>query len=171
MKFDFTTVKDSFTNIQNDQIEFKPYDRLNKAYQKVSSILNISSYRYKLKFNGKLIPFTDEDELEKHFIDLNLTDGSAVLKIEDLIIPPQPEDGFEVFIRHCGKRAIFKASKKNIIDDITFSDILSHVKKEDLYFVFPNGRVVYRYDTFEEAGIQPGHSITAIRKLRGGYII
>ena len=72
MKFDFTTVKDSFTNIQNDQIEFKPYDRLNKAYQKVSSILNISSYRYKLKFNGKLIPFTDKGELLKHFIDLNL---------------------------------------------------------------------------------------------------
>ena len=71
VKFDFTTVKDSFTNIQNDQIEFKPYNRLNKANQKVSSILKISSYRYKLKFNGKLIPFTDKDELLKHFIDLN----------------------------------------------------------------------------------------------------
>ena len=63
INFDTTDIKDQFTTIQNNTLQFRLYDRLKRAYQNVTRILNVSSYRYNLKFNETVIPFTDENQL------------------------------------------------------------------------------------------------------------
>lgn len=169
MIFDITDIKDDFKELQINTLEFRPYNRLIQAYKKVSKKLNISSFRYNLRFNGELIPFANNDQLQQHFIDLNLTNGSSALKIENLNPPPPPESGFEITIHFYGKKENFKASRKNIVDDLTFTDILSSSNKKDLYFVLmPKGKVLDKNETFEEQGVLHNSVINAIIKLRNG---
>lgn len=166
IEFDTTDIKDQINTLQSDSLEFRPFDKLKKVYKKVSNILNISTYRYTLKFNETAIPFTDESQLDKNFIDLNLTDGSASIKIENLHLPPKNENDFIVTIRFYGKKEKFNASRNNIVDDVIFIDILSLADKDRLYFVVQGkGCVLKRDKTFREQGITSDCTIDAIIKL------
>lgn len=169
IKFDTSDIKNDFPNLQKSVLKLRQYDRIKEAYKKVTKLLNISPFRYTLKFNDTVIPFSEEKQLENHMIDINFIDDNNTIKIENLSMPPSPDEGFHITVRFYGEKRKINASRKNIVDDVTFIDIFNDVDKERLYYVLKGKGTLRRDKTLGEQGVANESTIDAIIKLNNRF--